>query len=185
MNISPEEAQEALAAIQQTNVKTRKAYGYNGYYSMVWGLVWFFGFLANQYLQPGLVGWVWGGLGTVGWVTSAVLGIYQARDVLSVLGPRIGFFYLALVAFSVLWFVIIQPQGLMRNVLLLITIITFRGVVAGVFTRTIPIIIGCVAITVLALIGYYLLPTYFYLWVAIFCGLSMFGIGLFMRLRWR
>ncbi|HEX6477449.1 MAG TPA: hypothetical protein VF043_01295 [Ktedonobacteraceae bacterium] len=185
MNISPEEAQEALAAIQQTNVRTRKAYGYNGYYSIVWGLVWFFGFLASQYLQANVAGWIWGGLVLVGWVMSAALGINQGKYLRSVLGPRIAFFYLALFVFGAVWFVISRPQSIMQIILLLVTLIMFGGVAVGVFARTIPIIIGCVAITVLVLIGYYLLPAYFYLWVAISCGLSMFGTGLYVRLRWR
>ncbi len=64
MNISPEEAQEALAAIELTKAKTRKGYGYAGYYLMIWGTVWFIGFLVSQYQQsaPAVVGWTWGGL---------------------------------------------------------------------------------------------------------------------------
>ena len=73
----------------------------------------------------------------------------------------------------------------MQIIILLIALIMFGGVVVGVFTRTIPTIIGCVSITVLALIGYYLLPAYFYVWTAISCGLGMLGTGLFIRLRWR
>ncbi|HLJ36603.1 MAG TPA: hypothetical protein VKU38_23300 [Ktedonobacteraceae bacterium] len=50
MNITPEEAQASLATLAQTTNKARKAYGYNGYFLILWGLIWFFGFLANQYL---------------------------------------------------------------------------------------------------------------------------------------
>ena len=185
MNISPEEAQASLTAIQQTTAKTRKAYGYNGYFLIVWGVVWFFGFLSNQFARPELVGWVWAGLVTVAWITSAVLGIYQARDVRSILGPRIGFFFMTLIVFTVLWLIILQPLSFKLGVLFLVTVILFGGIVNGVFTRATATIISCLVITVLALLGYYLLPAYFYLWVALTCGLPMIAGGVYMRLRWR
>jgi hypothetical protein len=185
MNISPEEARESMAAVQQTGTKLRKAYGYNGYYLILWGLIWFFGFLASQYLPFGPRSWIWGVLVTIGWVSSALLGIYQSKQIRSIIGARIGMFYGALIGFSVLWFIILRPSSIQQGVLFLVTLILFGGVVAGIFARSLSSVIGCVAITVLSVIGYYLLPSYFYLWEAIFGGLSMFGIGLILRLGWR
>jgi len=40
------------------------------------------------------------------------------------------------------------------------------------------------ALTVLALIGYFLLPDIFYLWMAILGGGGMIALGLYIRLRW-
>ena len=150
MNVSPEEAQASLAAIQQMSAKTRKAYGYNGYFLIVWGVVWFFGFLSNQFARPEQVGWVWAVLSTVAWITSAVLGIYQARDVRSILGPRIGFFFMTLIVFTALWLIILQPLNFKLGVLFLVTVITFGGIVSGVFTRAAATIISCLVITALA-----------------------------------
>ncbi|HLX56882.1 MAG TPA: hypothetical protein VKR83_07645 [Ktedonobacteraceae bacterium] len=185
MNISPEEAQEALAAIKQTNTQMHKAYGYNGYYLMLWGLIWFVGFLASQYIQSSLINWIWGGLITIGWVVSTFLGVNQSKQVRSIVGPRIGFFYLALIGFTIFWFIILQPLEVKQGILFLISIIMFGGVVVGVFARSTSTITGSVSITVLAVVGYYLVPVYFDLWVAVFCGLAMFGIGLTLRLKWR
>lgn len=185
MNISPEEAQEALAAIRQTSDRTRKAYGYNGYYLIVWGLVYFFGFLANQFIPIRLLGWVWGVLVFIAWIASAFLGINQSKQVRSTIGVRIAFFYLALVGFTILWFIILQPLTLKQGVLFFISIYLFSGVVAGILTRGTSTIICSLAMTVLAVAGYYLLPAYFYLWLAVCCGLAMVGIGLTLRLRWR
>jgi hypothetical protein len=185
MNITPEEAQASLAAIAQTTNKTRKAYGYYGYYSILWGLIWFFGFLANQYLSGNAVGWVWTVLVTVGWVTSAILGINQDRRVRSSVGPRIGFFYMALIGFTILSLFILQPLSERQIVMFVIMIILFGGVVSAIFGRFVSVVIGCVAVLTIALFGYYVLPAYFYLWVAIFCGLTMAAIGLTIRLRWR
>jgi hypothetical protein len=187
MNVSPEEAQEALAVIQQTTDKTRKGAGYNGYYLMIWGGVWFVGFLVSQYLQPypALVGWTWGGLVLVAWVSCAVLGINQGKYMRSQVGPRIGFFYLALFAFTALWYIVLAPQNTKQGVMFFISIIMFGGVVAGIFNRSWSTVLGSVSVTILAIAGYYLLPAYFYLWEAVFGGLAMFAIGLTIRLRWR
>lgn len=185
MNISPHEAEEALAAIQQARDKTRNAYGYNGYYLIVWGLVLFFGFLANQYIHTALLAWIWGGLSLLGCIVSAVLGITQSNQVRSNIGARIAFFYLALVVFAALWLFVAQPLSLKQGILLGVTIYMFGGAAIGIFTRTISTIVGCVAITALSVAGYYLLPAYFFLWLAICCGLAMVGIGLTLRIGWR
>ena len=185
MNISPHEAEEALAAIQQARDKTRNAYGYNGYYLIVWGLVLFFGFLANQYIHTALLAWIWVGLSLLGCIVSAVLGITQSNQVRSNIGARIAFFYLALVVFAALWLFVAQPLSLKQGILLGVTIYMFGGATIGIFTRTISTIVGCAAITALSVAGYYLLPAYFFLWLAICCGLAMVGIGLTLRIGWR
>ena len=188
MNISPEEAQEALAVIRQTTNKMRKGHGYVGYYLMIWGGVWFVGFMVSQYLQSNsvLVGWTWGGLVLAAWVGCTVLGIKQGKYIRSQIGPRVGFFYLALFAFTALWYVLLMPQNTRQGVIFFISIIMFAGVVIGIFSRNLSTVIGSVSVMLLAVIGYYLLPAYFYLWEAIFGGLAMFAIGLVLRFwRWR
>jgi hypothetical protein len=184
-DMTPEEARDSLAAIQQAGEKTRGLYGYNGYYLITWGLVWFFGFLASQFTPPKLLGWLWGPLVVVGWIVSAALGIYQGKQVRSVLGARIGFFFLALFGFAILWFIILEPLSVRQGILFLITIITFGGTVAGVFTRSLATIVSCAVITALAVVGYYVLTAYFDLWIAVVCGLPMVINGLIIRLRWR
>ena len=187
MNVSREEAQEALAAIEQTQLKTRKGYGYNGYYLMIWGAVWLIGFLASQFLKsnPAVVGWTWGGLVLVAWVSSAVLGINQGRQVRSHVGPQIGFFYLALLAFAVLWFILLAPRSTEQAVMFFVSLIMYVGVVAGILNHNLATVIGSLFATALAIVGYYLLPGYFYLWEAIFGGLAMLVPGVVLRLRWR
>ena len=187
MNISPEEAQEALAVIQRTTDKTRKGHGYNGYYLMIWGAVWFAGFMVSQFLQskPAVVGWTWGGLVLVAWVTSAVLGINQGRYVRSPIGQQIGFFYLVLLAFAVLWFILLAPQHTEQGVMFFVSLMMFGGVVVGILYRNLFTVLGSLFATALAIAGYYLLPDYFYLWEAILGGLAMLVSGLVLRLRWR
>lgn len=187
MNISPEEAQEALAAIELTKAKTRKGQGYAGYYLMIWGAVWFIGFLVSQYQQsaPAVVGWTWGGLILAAMISCTVMGVRQGKYVRSQIGPRIGYFYMTLFVFTALWWIVMAPQSTKQGAMFFITIIMFAGTVIGIFSRSLSTIIGCVSLTVLASVGYYLLPGYFFLWEAIFGGLAMVAIGLTLRLYWR
>lgn len=187
MNISPEEAQEALSTIEQMRLKAQKGTGYNGYYLMIWGTVWFTGFLVSQVLQSNaaVVGWTWGGLVLVAWVSSAVLGIKQGRYVRSQIAQQIGFFYLALFAFAVLWFFLLAPYNTEQGVMFFVSLVMFGGVIAGIFYRNLAIVVGSLFATALALVGYYLLPGYFYLWEAVFGGLAMLVPGMALRLRWR
>jgi hypothetical protein len=92
----------------------------------------------------------------VGWILSAFLGVYQGKQMRAAMNARIGFFFYL-----------------------------FGGVVAGIMTRVVSAIIGSLSIAMLAVAGYYLVPAYFFLWTAIFCGLAMVGIGLVMLWRWR
>jgi hypothetical protein len=187
MNVSPEEAQEALATIELTKAKTRKGQGYAGYYLMIWGAVWFIGFLVSQFLQSNaaVVGWTWGGLVVVAWIGSAVLGINQGRYVRSQIGQQIGFFYLALLAFAVLWFFLLAFHSTEQGVMFFVSLIMFGGVIVGIFYRNLAIVAGSLFATALAVAGYYLLPGYFYLWEAIFGGLAMLIPGVVLRWRWR
>ena len=185
MNVSPEEAQASLKVIQETQAKTKKLTGINGYFSIIWGMVWFLGLLGNQYL-PGDSAWlVWAPACTIGWILSAILGISLGRKMRSEAGPRIAWFFLALGGFAVLWFFLMQPASWKQDSLFIMTVFIFGGLAVGILTCVLPLIIGTLSMAALLVIGYYLVPAYFFLWAAIFCGLAMAVGGLVMRLYWR
>lgn len=185
MNISPEEAQASLAAIQQTREKMHKSTSVTGYFLIIWGLIWFFGCLSNQYLSVDDASWVWGIGTTVGWILSAILGIYLGKQTHSAVGARIGLFFLALFGFAILWFFVMQPASFKQDILFVMTIFLFGGVVSGIMTRAPLACINCLSMAVLIVLGYYLVPAYFFLWTAIFSGLVMVITGLVLRFRWR
>lgn len=185
MNVSPEEARESLGVIQQTRAKTKKLVGIGGYFSIIWGLVWFFGLLGNQFLPSEHAWWVWAPTVTVGWILSALLGMYLGEQTRSVIGPRFAFFFLALFVFATLWVFMMQPASFKQDALFVMTVFMFGGVAVGIIMRVFPIIICYLSMAALLVLGYYLVPAYFFLWAAIFSGLAMVGIGLVMCLRWR
>jgi hypothetical protein len=192
MNVTPEEAQEALAAIQQTTVKTRRGLAQYAYQQVVWGLLWFVGFLVSQFVQPAMLNWIWIAVPIVGAIGSGIVGISQGRRMrvtqdsrLAFISSRVGIFFPILYVFGVMWFVIFQPLNALQIALFWITLVMFSYVVAGAWLRT-PLLIGIgVGVTVMSLLGYYLLPGYFYLWSALFAGGTLLGSGIYILLRWR
>lgn len=185
MNISREEAQASLAAVQQTHVKMRRLVGVSGYFLIIWGIVWFAGCLSNQYFSSDDAAWTWGIGTTIGWILSALVGMYLGKQTRSRAGSHIGLIFLALIGFATLWFFLMQPASLKQDLLFVLTVFCFVGVVSGIVTRVPSSALGSLAMAVLAVLGYYLVPTYYFLWTAIFTGLGMVVAGLVLRLRWR
>ena len=68
MNISPNEAEEALAAIQTMTQKTRHSIASSGAYIflIITGIVWLVGFLATQFLTGEIVAYIWIGMSILG-----------------------------------------------------------------------------------------------------------------------
>ena len=101
MDITPSEAEEALAAIQKVAEKTRRAISKSGaMFLIVWGIVWLFGFLTSHFVGGDLAGYIWMGLDILGGLASAVIGARMNQQVrspsASASGKRIAWFWLLL-----------------------------------------------------------------------------------------
>src|SRR6266851_4357664 len=163
MNVSPEEARASLVTIRQTQTQMKKLVGITGYFSIIWGLVWFLGLLGNQYLPEQDVWLIWAPAVTVGWILSAILGIHLGKQTRTSSGSRIAFFFLALGGFAVLWFVVMQPASWKQDALFIMTVFIFGGMVVGIIERALPLIMYTLFMAALLVIGYYLVPVYFFL----------------------
>jgi hypothetical protein len=188
MNISPNEAEEALAAIQTIAQKTRRMISQSGAYKflIIWGTVWLLGFLSSHFL-PNTASYVWMGLDILGGILSAVIGARMNRAVrspsASISGKRIAWFWLLLfcycgAAIGVAW----PVDG--RQLAMLIILFVIVGWLAMGLLLSFFSIWGGLAITGLALIGYFFLPEVFYLLMAILGGGGMIVLGLYIRGRW-
>jgi hypothetical protein len=185
MNVTRDEAQESLVTIQQVMAQTRRAVASSGAYVMIiWGVVWFFGFLASQLIHSILVGWIWLILDVLGSLATWIVGRKMGRRVRTSFGSRLGLFWLALIFYTALWIWIAWPLDPMRTMLLSITALMFGYVVMGLWLGTAVAWVG-LAVTALALLGFYLLPAYFALWMALLGGGTMIGSGLYMSRFWR
>lgn len=189
MNISPTEAEEALVVIQAIMRKTRRAISASGAYGflIVWGIVWLLGFLGSQFLPQESAGYAWMGLDALGGIASAIIGIRLNRGVRSsassINGKRIGWFWLLLTLYcgAVLW--VAGPVDGKQLAMLIILFVMVGWLAMGLFLSFYTIWPGLI-ITALALIGYFLLPGIFYLWMALLGGGGMIALGLYIRSRW-
>ena len=189
MNVSPSEAEEALAAIQAMAQRTRHSVASGGtcITLIVTGIVWLVGFACTQFLPPPFVGYIWIGLSILGTALGAVLGFRMGKRVRSPatapMAKRVGLFWLFLVLYSIAVIVVARPADGKQATMFVILFIMLGQLAMGLLFSfrsvwwTLPV-------TALALVGYYLLPGIFYLWMAVLGGGGMVALGLYIRSRW-
>jgi hypothetical protein len=189
MNISPAEAEEALATIRTMERKTRHSIASDGTYVtlIITGIVWMIGFTCSQFLPQEVIGYIWTTLSILGTIAGNVIGFRRGKRIKSPLtvptAKRIGIFWLLLILFGVTIILIAQPTDGNQATMLIILFIMLGHASMGLivsFSETwwpLPI-------SVLALVGYYLVPDFFYLWIAILGGGGMIALGLQIRTKW-
>jgi hypothetical protein len=188
MKISPNEAEEALANIQRMKQKAHHSIASGGTYIflIVTGIIWLVGFLTTQFLTGDIVGYIWAGISLLGIALSILLGIRMAPRVrgpsTTTAAKRAGIFWLLLVFYGVAAIAIARLTDGKQITMLIILFIMIGQLAMGLllsFSST----WWALPITTLALIGYFLLPGFFYLWMAVLGGGGMIILGLYIRLR--
>jgi hypothetical protein len=180
MDISPSEAEEALAAIQAMAHKTRRSIASGGTYItlIVTGVVWLVGFVCTQFLSGAIIGYIWTGLSIVGGATGTILGFRMGKRVRSPLtvptAKRVGLFWLFLVLYGGVAIIVARPTDGKQATVLVILFIMLGQLAMGLLF-SFSSVWWALLVSALALIGYFGLPAYFYLWMA---------LGLYIRLRW-
>ncbi len=189
MNISTNEAEEALAAVQKVTQKTRQSIASSGasITLIVTGIVWLVGYLSTQFLQGDIIIYIWVVMSILGSALGTIMGIRRGRRVRSpfttVYATRIGIFWLLLVLFGIAAITVARPADGKQLTMLIILFIMIGQMAMGLlfsFSST----WWALPITALALAGYYLLPGIFYLWMAVLGGGGMIALGLYINSRW-
>ncbi len=189
MNLSPDEAEEALAAIQNVTQKTRRSIASSGAYIflIITGFVWLVGFLATQFLAGQIVVNIWIGASVLGSIASIPLGIRQGRRVrnpeLTATTKRAVVFWLLLVLFAIATIAIARPTD-GKQVTMFIVLFLMLGQLAMSLLLSFSSTWWTLPIAALALIGYFLLPGIFYLWMGVLVGGGMIILGLYIHFRW-
>ena len=189
MNISPTEAEEALAAIQKMTRRTRHVISSSGAYIFLiyTGMIWLVGFLANQFLPGPQAVMVWAAVSLLGSALSVATGIRMSKRVQGPLtgtyGRRINLFWAFLALFCAGVIAAAQPiNGKQLTLIIILFVLVGQCAMSLVFSFsygwwTLPV-------GALALAGYFLIPQYFYLWMAVLVGGPMIVLGLIIRRRW-
>jgi len=189
MNISPTEAEESLAAIQAMVQKTRRSISSSGAYLflIIWGCIWLVGFMGSQFLPAPINGWLWLVLDTIGGVLSAIVGIRMGQQVRSTThnhsGKRIGAFWLLLFLYCIAAITVAWPVDGKQASMFIILFVMVGWLAMSLLYSFTPVWVG-LAFTGISLVGYFLLPEYFYLWMAILGGGGLIALGLYIRYRW-
>jgi len=189
MDVSPNEAEEALAAIRTVTQKTRRSIASGGTYItlIVTGIIWLIGFTCTQFLPPEIIGYIWTGLSILGGTLGTILGFRAGTRVRSpATAPivrRVILFWLFLILFGLATIAVARPTDGKQAALLIILFIMLGQLSMGL-VFSFSSVWWALPVAALALIGYYLLPGFFYLWMAILGGGGMVALGLYIRLRW-
>ncbi len=201
MNVSQEDARDALKDVDTVAEATRTVAAYSGVdlILLVWGIVWFLGSLASYALtHPSICQLVW--LGPV-WDLLGIIGILltilicRRSPIQNPAGRRIGIFWGALYAYTYVGIAVLWPylklEPLMgvegsKAITALATIIPmFAYVVMGLWLENKYLAWFGVTITALICLGYSAFPALFYLWLAFVCGGAFIGSGAYMRVQCR
>jgi len=189
MNISPTEAEEALAAIQSMMQKTRRAISSSGAYKflILWGAIWLIGFLGSQFLPKEVSGNVWIGLDILGGILSVIIGVGLKQGVRSstptTSGKRIGMFWLLLFLYCAAAIGVAWPVDGKQFAMFIILFVTVGWIAMGLLLSFASVWWG-LALLGLSLVSYFLLPDYFYFIMAFVGGGGMIALGIYMRNRW-
>jgi hypothetical protein len=189
MNISPNEAEEALAAIQTMAQKTRHSIAGGGasISLIITGIVWLVGFTATQFLIGPIVVLIWIGISILGSALATILGIQAGRRVRSassaVTGKRIALFWVFLVLFAIAALAVARPTD-GKQLTMLIILFGMIGQMGMGLLLSFSATWWTVPVVALALAGYFLVSAWFYLWMALLGGGVMIVLGLYIRSRW-
>ena len=161
MNVSPTEAEEALAAIQKITQKTRHSIASSGAYIflIITGGIWLVGFLATQFLAGSVVAYIWIGASLLGSALSILLGTRRGKRVhsssVNATAKRAGLFWLFLVLFGIATIAIAKPTD-GRQITMFVILFIMLGQLAMGLILSFSSVWWALPITALALVGYFL-----------------------------
>ena len=178
MNISPDEAEESLEAVQAMMKKTRRAIASSGatIFLIATGIVWLVGFLSTQFLSGNIVAYIWVGISIFGGILATIQGIRMGPRVrgpsTGITAKRAGIFWLLLVFYGIAAIAIARPTD-GKQITMFIILFIMVGQLAMGLLLSFSSVWWALPITALALVGYFLLPGIFYLWMGILVGGGM------------
>lgn len=190
MNVTREEAAEALTAIDRAGEKVWRlqGYRYGAPFFILWGLIWAFANSVTQF-WPQYGNIVWPVSAGVGGIVSIVLGVAQgyrafgrnrAPHAGGRVGWRIGVTSLIMFVFIATLIAIAQPESSRQGNAMVSVFFPFLYMAAGVWSGWRLFAIGFVTAAAI-LFGYVYVQEYFDLWMAVFGGGSLIAGGIWLR----
>jgi hypothetical protein len=198
MNISKQEASESLAQIEDALTQTRRAIGQGSSSTrlILWGIIWALGYSFSQF-APHRAQTLWLCLVAIGILSSWNWRARSQPPLPSAGGSRIGLGWLVIFVYAVFWLILLhldtqpgqpglhlQSMSGRQTAAFFATVPMFAYVLGGLWLGRFFVWLGA-AVTLLTVVGYFLLPDWFFLWMAITGGGSLIVAGLYIRRFWR
>ncbi len=185
-SITDEEARAALALVEQTAQRLRWALGESALadYLLIWGGVWLVGFLSSAWFPrwESLVWTVADGLGLLASLVTSWRYAHRVRSLqYAAFGRQIGAFWLGLLGYGALIVWVAHPTSSEQMGLLISLIAMFGYWVMGIWTRSRFLTGASLGVTATMLIGHFLLPQWFDLWMAVLGGGGLLAAGYYLR----
>jgi hypothetical protein len=186
MQLSPEDAARALAAIQTSRDAMRSAIrAHRGHYHLwLWGLVWIAMAMLAEYRGPaGVRLFPW--LSLAGIAGSSVLGFLQGRQIRMPVDKRFLGVLAAVVLFAALWPLVLRApvnDQVIFAYLGLVAMLCY--VIAGIWFDSYLLWLGLV-VAALILVGLFCFAGIFWWWIAVFGGGPLIVTGFYIRYFWR
>ena len=180
MPLTHVEARDALRDIQRTGRASATTYGYGraSPHLIVWGIVWALGYgicwFAPQY------GVVWPPLVLLGVAASTWLG-WQAKPSGTPYDWRYLTTSLAVLAFILALFAVMPPRTDAEISAFFPLLVALFYAIVGIWTRGTRLLVAGIVVAALTLAGFFFLPRYFTLWMAVVGGGGLILGGFWLR----
>jgi hypothetical protein len=186
MKVSRDDAQEALDSIQQVTMHTKRAIasGSSPYYMILWGIIWFLGFISDFFIKGMTGGWAWISLVGIGSVISIIIGFRSSLRVRVTGSKRFTLLPVVVIVYSLLVIWICQPLSGEQISVIIVLFAMLGYVIMGILVEPAAIWVG-ITTTGLALMGYFLLLPYYNLWMAFLSGGTLVAGGLYILRKWK
>jgi hypothetical protein len=181
MKITPSEAESALASIRESELQMRRTLSESGgaYQIIIWGVIMMIGYTLNQFADRLPLAWVvgpWIVLSVAGNLLCIAIGVWNSRKFRHPMAARIGALWPVFILFGAVGAFFVHPAGPREINLLVYLMVMLWLAVMGLWVN-LPLLWVSLAFTGLTLFGYFVLPDYFFLWLAIVGGGTMVGSG--------
>ncbi|MGD8815200.1 MAG: hypothetical protein PVI78_12080 [Anaerolineales bacterium] len=186
MDLSKQEAKQALEAVRHVDQQIRSAIARGGapYHMILWGAIWFVGYICSHFIRDAIIGWIWVGLVALGSLLSFIIGMRFRSKMRSGSSKRIMVLWLAITVYAAIVWWIADPTRGEQASMLIVAFCMFGYVITGIWIEPTAAWVG-VIVTVLAAIGYAFLLPYFALWMAFLAGGTLILSGVYILRRWR
>jgi hypothetical protein len=181
MPLSPAEAQDALRDISRAEHSSATLYRYRhaAPHLILWGVIWAVGYGAS-YARPQW-GVFWPVLALIGTIASFWIGWKSKPQKAAGYDWRFAATWLAIFLFIAAVFAVMPPRNVAElSAFFPLLVALFYGLI-GIWIRGTRLIIAGAAVAALTIIGFFLLPQIFLLWLAVVGGGALILGGFWLR----